>query len=53
MSKICVSAALVLRRIGYIDEYLYTKLISRLVHAFILSKQDYCNSIFMVYQIEN
>ena len=46
MSKICVSAALALRRIGYIAEYLDTNTKARLVHAFILSKLDYCNSIF-------
>ena len=53
MSKICVSAALALRRIGYIAEYLDTNSKARLVHAFILSKLDYCNSIFYGGELNN
>ena len=47
VSKVCSSAALYLSRIGHIAEYLVKKSKEKLVHAFITSKLDYCNSLLL------
>ena len=49
MNKICVSAALAVRRIGYIAEYLDTNSRARLDHAFILSKIDFGDNTKVAY----
>ena len=47
VSKVCSSAASSLSRIGHIVEYLDKKSIEKLIHAFVTSKLDYCNSLFL------
>ncbi|XP_068741667.1 uncharacterized protein [Montipora capricornis] len=45
INNICKSASYSLRRIGQIRRYLNTASTEKLVHAFITSKLDYCNSL--------
>lgn len=45
VNKICRSAQFALRSIGRIRKYLSRSTTERLVHAFITSKLDYCNSL--------
>ena len=45
VSNICKSASNSLRRIGQIRRYLDSASTEKLVHAFITSKLDYCNSL--------
>jgi hypothetical protein len=45
VSNICKSASYSLRRIGQIRRYLNPASTEKLVHAFISSKLDYCNSV--------
>ena len=44
VSKLCSSALITLRKISSISKYLDRKVLERLVHAFISTKLDYCNS---------
>ena len=43
--KLCSSASITLRKISSISKLIDRKVLSRLVHAFISTKLDYCNSI--------
>ena len=45
INSICRSAPLAIRNIGRIRKYLDQTSTERLVHAFITSKRDYCNSL--------
>ena len=45
IKNICKSAAIALRRIGNIRKYLDMGNTERLIHAFVTSKIDYCNSL--------
>lgn len=45
IKNICKSAAIALRRIGTIRKYLDMSNAERLIHAFVTSKIDYCNSL--------
>ena len=51
VNKICRSASLALRNIGRVRKYLNQQSKERLVHAFITTRLDYCNSLlYMAYQ---
>ena len=45
INSVCRSASLALRNIGRVRKYLSQSTTERLVHAFITSKLDYCNSL--------
>lgn len=45
VKNICKSAALALRRVGTIRKYLDNRNAEKLIHAFVTSKIDYCNSL--------
>ena len=45
INKICRSPSLALRNIGRVRKYLNQQSTERLVHAFITSRLDYCNSL--------
>ena len=45
INKICRSTSLALRNIGRVRKYLNQQSTERLVHAFITSSLDYCNSL--------
>jgi len=45
VNNICCSASIALRHIGRIRKYLDNSSTERLIHAFISSKLDYCNSV--------
>ena len=45
VSKLCSSASITLRKISSNSKFLDRKVLARLVHAFIFTKLDYCNSI--------
>lgn len=45
INNVCRSGSLALRNIGRIRKYLDSSSTERLVHAFIMSKLDYCNSL--------
>jgi len=45
VSSLCKSASFVLKRIGNIRQYLDQPSTEKLVHAFMSSKLDYCNSL--------
>ena len=45
VSKLCSSASITIRKISSISKFLDRKVLERLVHAFISTKLDYCNSI--------
>ena len=45
INSVCRSASLALRNIGRVRKYLSLSTTKRLVHAFITSKLDYCNSL--------
>ena len=46
MNNLCRTASLAIRNIGRIRKYLDQPSTERLVHAFVSSKLDYCNSVF-------
>jgi len=46
VSNLCKSASFALKRIGNIRQYLDQPSTEKLVHAFVSSKLDYCNSLF-------
>ena len=45
LNSVCRSASLALQNIGKVRKYLNQSATERLVHAFITSKLDYCNSL--------
>ena len=45
INKICGSASLAIRNIGRVRKYLDQHSTERLVHAFVTSRLDYCNSL--------
>ena len=45
INNICRNASLIIRNIGRVRKYLSRADIERLVHAFITSRLDYCNSL--------
>ena len=45
INKICRSASLALRNIGSVRKYLNQQSTERLIHAFITTRLDYCNSL--------
>ena len=47
VSKVFCSAALFLNKIGHLIDYLGKKSTLKLVHSFISSRLDFCNSLFL------
>ena len=47
VNDICRSATLALKRIGRVRRYLDSNTCEKLVHAFVTSSLDYCNSVLI------